>query len=276
MFSVNRKISCFFVVFALLLISAPVSSLPGGIGLDQTAGGGPLNVAKDGCTCHGSDPSNSVTVIVDEVPFAYVANEKYSLRLEVIGGPDKGTGNTGGFSMEVNYGSLGPAEGYEDLVQNWEDNISTLTHTEEGARVDDRAWLIEWTAPEENTGKVTFWLALNSVNGADQNLGDMWNRLTFHIPEITENTPEKLSGSFRTIFSGDGNVEPPAAEEGHIELHDMGAAFRAHWLGLLGFGAVILVIIFSGFMLRYGFSHSYTGRTNLLQLRYKHMKRGDQ
>ena len=71
-------------------------------------------------------------------------------------------------------------------------------------------------------------------------------------------------------------VEPPAADEGHVDLHDMGAKFRAHWLGLLGFGAVILVIIFSGFMLRYGFSHSYTGRTNLLQLRYKHMRRGDQ
>ena len=178
--------------------------------------------------------------------------------------------------MLVDQGSLGPAEGYENLVQNWEDNLSTLTHTEEGAMVDDRAWWVEWTAPEENSGKVTFWLALNSVNGADGNLGDMWNRLMFHIPESNENTPEKLSNSLRTIFSGDGNVEPPAADEGHIELHDMGASFRAHWLGLLGFGAVIIVIIFSGFMLRYGFSHSYTGRTNLLQLRYKHMKRGDQ
>mgnify|MGYP001486348977 FL=1 len=80
MLSVTRKIACIFLVFSLLLISSPVSSFPGGVGLDQTAGGGPENVAKDGCTCHGSDPSNSVTVIVDDVPFTYTANEKYTFR----------------------------------------------------------------------------------------------------------------------------------------------------------------------------------------------------
>ena len=276
MLSINRKLSCFFVVFVLLLISAPVSSLPGGIGLDQTAAGGPEDVAKDGCTCHGTAPSNSVTALIDDVPYSYQPGETYTLRLEVIGGPDKGTGNTGGFSMSVDGGTLGAAEGFENLVQNYEGNTSTLTHTKEGASAESRSWSITWNAPEQNTGKVTFWISLNSVNGADGNLGDMWNRLTVHIPESTEATPEKMLNSVRTMFSGDGAVEPPVADEGHVELHDMGAAFRAHWLGLLGFGAVIIVILFSGFMLRYGFSHSYTGRTNLLQLRYKHMRRGDQ
>ena len=276
MLSINRKLSCFFVVFVLLLISAPVSSLPGGVGLDQTALGGPEDVAKDGCTCHGTAPSNSVTALIDDVPYSYQPGKTYTLRLEVIGGPDKSTGNTGGFAMSVDGGTLDAAEGFESLVQNYEGNTSTLTHTEEGARSESRSWSIAWNAPEQNTGKVTFWISLNSVNGADGNLGDMWNRLTIHIPESTEATPEKMLNSVRTMFSGDGAVEPPAADEGLVELHDLGAEFRAHWLGLLGFGAVILVIIFSGFMLRYGFSHSYTGRTNLLQLRYKHMRRGDQ
>ena len=264
------------MVFALLFISTPVSSLPGGIGLDQTTSGGPEDVAKDGCTCHGTSPSNSVTALIDDVPYAYIPGEPYTLRLEVIGGPDKGSGNTGGFSMSVDAGTLNAAEGFETLVKNYEGDTLTLTHTEEGAKAENRAWTISWVAPEENTGKVTFWVSLNSVNGADANVGDMWNRITFHIPESSENTPEKITGSHRTIFSGDGTVEPPAAHEGHVALHDMGAAFRAHWLGLLGFGAVIVVILFSGFMLRFGFSHSYTGRTNLLQLRYKHMRRGDQ
>ena len=56
----------------------------------------------------------------------------------------------------------------------------------------------------------------------------------------------------------------------------MGAQFRAHWLGLLGFGAVIAVIVFCGLLLRYGFSTSYKGRSNLLRLRYKVNRRGDQ
>ena len=45
-------------------------------------------------------------------------------------------------------------------------------------------------------------------------------------PEGSEDTPENIINSIRTIFSGDGNVEPPAAEEGHIELHDMGASLE--------------------------------------------------
>jgi len=50
----------------------------------------------------------------------------------------------------------------------------------------------------------------------------------------------------------------------------------AHWLGLLGFVSVFLVIIFCGFFLRYGFSRHYEGRSNLLRLRIKHLRRGDQ
>ena len=45
--------------------------------------------------------------------------------------------------------------------------------------------------------------------------------------------------------------------------------------GLLGFGAVIGVVIFAGLLLRYGFSTSYKGRSNQLRLRYKLMRRGD-
>ena len=67
----------------------------------------------------------------------------------------------------------------------------------------------------------------------------MWNRVTFHIPESTEKTPAEILDSRRAIFSGDGAIEPPAADEGHVDLHDMGAKFRAHWLGLLGFESVV-------------------------------------
>ena len=84
------------------------------------------------------------------------------------------------------------------------------------------------------------------------------------------------SGSVRTIFAGNGDVAPPAADHGHVDLHHMGAPFRAHWLGLLGFGAVVAVIVFCGFFLRYGFSRHYEGRSNLIRLRMKHLRRGDQ
>ena len=68
----------------------------------------------------------------------------------------------------------------------------------------------------------------------------------------------------------------PAAGSGDVTLHHMWAPFRAHWLGLLGFGAVVAVILFCGFFLRYGFSRHYEGRSNLVRLRMKHLRRGDQ
>ena len=36
--------------------------------------------------------------------------ETYTMRLEVIGGPEKGSGNTGGFAMLTDAGILGAAE----------------------------------------------------------------------------------------------------------------------------------------------------------------------
>ena len=122
-----------------------------------------------------------------------------------------------------------------------------------------------------DSGTVTMWIVGNSVNGdgAPSNL-DRWNRLSASVGEGTDN------GQTRTVFSGNGEIEPPAPAEDHMDLHEMGAKLRAHWLGLLGFGAVILVILFCGFFLRYVFSRHYKGRSNLLRLRIKHLKRGDQ
>ena len=54
--------------------------------------------------------------------------------------------------------------------------------------------------PEQSTGKVTFWISLNSVNGADGNLGDMWNRLTFHIPEGSDDTRKTSSTALGPYF----------------------------------------------------------------------------
>ena len=115
------------------------------------------------------------------------------------------------------------------------------------------------------------WLAGNTVNG-DQipSVLDKWNRLTTTVDEGVDN------GRTRTVFSGNGEIEHPAPAEHGVDIHEMGAGLRAHWLGLLGFAAVIIVLLFCGLFLRYGFSRHYVGRSNLLRLRIKHLRRGDQ
>ena len=177
--------------------------------------------------------------------------------------------------MRVNIGALAAGTGSENLVKTAvEGDDMTLTHTAAGAGVSDRSWTISWTAPDAGAGDVVFRVTGNSVNG-DQGAtdDDRWNHLMFAIPE---GTAEGEDTRTRTIFVGDGELEAPQTAEHGLSLHDMGAPLRAHWLGLLGFLSVIIVIFFCGLMLRYGFSTSYKGRSNLLRLRYHTDRRGDQ
>ena len=171
----------------------------------------------------------------------------------------------------VSAGTLGAAEGFENLVQNWEADETRLTHTNSGSQTEDRTWGVLWTAPSSGEGLVTMWLVGNSVNG-DQipSALDKWNRLSVSVDEGADD------GKTRTVFSGNGEIEPPAPAEHGKEIHDMGAGMKAHWLGLLGFASVFIVILFCGLFLRYGFSRHYVGRSNLLRLRIKHLTRGDQ
>tara|TARA_B100002052_G_scaffold297992_1_gene330148 strand:+ start:1115 stop:1978 length:864 start_codon:yes stop_codon:yes gene_type:complete len=275
-----RRVIAICILVGILSISpSSVYAWPGGIGFDQDGKG---DVAISGCTCHNVDSSDSVTIILDEVPTTYTAGVTYEMMIQIIGGPEYHSGGTdysAGFSMRVSAGTLGAGEGSEDHVSAAPETLNgppsedtrSLSHTKSGGNLESRSWNIIWTAPETESGPVTIWLVGNSVNG-DGVPGpqDMWNRLSAVIIEGEDD------GNRRTVFSGDGNIEPPAPASGHTDLHHMGAKFRAHWLGLLGFFAVIIVIVFCGFFLRYGFSSHYKGRSNLLRLRIKHLRRGDQ
>ncbi len=253
----------------ILLAGGHAQAYPEGIGNDAD-GQGDVSIA--GCTCHAEAPDNAVTIILEGVPYHYLAGNSYHMKIQIIGGPEIDlSAATGGFAMRVSLGSLAGGEGFESKVQNWEGDVTALTHTSAGSKTEDRAWHIIWTAPQELSGTVTFTLAGNAVNGdgAPSEL-DRWNRLTISVGEGEDD------GRTRTVFSGNGEINPPAPVEEGVDLHHMGAKLRAHWLGLLGFGAVILVIVFCGLFLRYGFSRHYKGRSNLLRLRIKHLKRGDQ
>ena len=267
--SFSMRTTLLLGLVALLLLPSIATSYHTGIGGEQSNAGEAIDdVAKQGCLCHSGAADNSVQVILDKVPYAWNAGETYEFHLQLIGGPEGGT-YTAGFSMSVSVGELAGIN-----LQNWNDSSTTLTHTDASASQDDRSWLLTWTAPAAGEGSVNFWITGNSVSGEGQNgPDDKWNQLLFALPE---GDADSIAMGTRTLFAGDGNVSPPEPVSHGVDLHHMGAALRAHWLGLLGFSAVISVIIFSGILLRYGFSTSYTGRSNVLRLRYKLMRRGDQ
>jgi hypothetical protein len=271
----TSRIALLTLAGVLLLLPTLASSYHGGIGGAQSHQGstGQVDiddVAKSGCLCHNEVADNSVQVILDDVPFGWVAGETYTFHLQLIGGPPATGTYTAGFSMRVSLGTLAG-----DDVQNWELDEQSLTHTEASAANAERSWMVQWTAPAEaGAGSVNFWIVGNAVNG-DQIPGveDRWNQLNFALSEGDEAT---AAMGTRTLFAGDGNVSPPEPAHHGVDLHHMGAKLRAHWLGLLGFGAVLGVVAFAGLLLRYGFSTSYKGRSNQLRLRYKLMRRGDQ
>jgi hypothetical protein len=248
------------ILVSLMLLPGLSEAYPDGIGGEQSNAGETIDdVAKEGCLCHGGEASNSVMVILVDVPHSWTPGDAYTMRLEIIGGPDS---DKGGFSARVSAGELS-GDG-----QSWEEDSMSRTHSSSATRIFE----LIWTPPAEGTGTVDFWISANAVNGADGPVGDNWNQLVFNLVEVAEDDGRGT----RSLIAGSGTPEAPAADAGAVDLHSMGAPFRAHWLGLLGFGAVICVIIFCGFLLRYGFSTSYKGRSNVLRLRYKINRRGDQ
>ena len=274
----QSKLSIVMLGTLLLLLPGWTTALHSGVGgpqqfLDSDGNNVPIDdVSKEGADAMHPIPTTLSLWSWMMSPIDTSHDEIYQFRLQLIGGPDIGGAYSAGFAMSVSGGAL---QSTDANTQNWEGNASTLTHTEAGAATSDRSWVFLWTAPDENTGPVTFWIAGNSVNG-DQvpTDADRWNQLTL---TLQEGDAQVGTQGTRTVFAGDGNVQPPEPpEEEGVDLEHMGAELRAHWLGLLGFGAVIVVIIFAGLLLRYGFSNTYEGRSNLLRLRYKHMRRGDQ
>ena len=77
-------------------------------------------------------PDNSVTVILDE--YLITPRKLVRDRLPIDGGPEIGlNSHTGGFALTVTSGVLAASEASEDLVENWEGDESSLTHTDAGS-----------------------------------------------------------------------------------------------------------------------------------------------
>ena len=136
----ERKMASRQKTLVLILVSVFVAgsgeALHSGVG-GNANGQGEVSIA--GCTCHAEEPDNSVTVIIDGVPFHYAPDTSYEMKLQLIGGPEANLdSHTAGFAMRGSEGALDASEGFEAMVQNWEGDVATLTHTDAGSRTSDR------------------------------------------------------------------------------------------------------------------------------------------
>ncbi len=183
MFRLGR-LSVLCVVSALLSLGAlaPATSLPSGISGES----------EQGCTCHSSTPTASVSAQLSGIPTAYTPGTTYNLTIAISGGPTAGGTNAGGFDLSATGGTLQVPAGATDVqIKSGE-----ATHTTAGN--DNRTWKVQWVAPAK--GSVTLHLAVNAVNGdGSPSSADQWNTASVTTKPVGDD-------------SGDGEKPTPAFE----------------------------------------------------------------
>ena len=122
---------------------------------------GKTGASSNGCGCHGGG-ANQVTPSLGGLPAdGYEPTTSYALS---IGGSGTPSGTQGGFNLASTLGT------FSNPGTNAQLSAGEVTHSNSNAR----AWTVNWTSPTNDSGDVTFTLAVNFVNGNGFNTGDGW------------------------------------------------------------------------------------------------------
>tara|TARA_B100001094_G_scaffold331520_1_gene400135 strand:+ start:4013 stop:6550 length:2538 start_codon:yes stop_codon:yes gene_type:complete len=161
----NQKPLVAILVLLVLLGSSP---------LTQGNSSGVYNQSS-GCGCHSQSGTPAATVTMTGQPTQYTAGATSTLSISVSNGI---SGNNGGFSLEVDKGTLSSGIGFAVNVNSAQ---NSATHSITGS--SQRSWSVDWIAPSTGSGIATLSLAGLTANGANGNSGDRWATLSYQIPE---------------------------------------------------------------------------------------------
>ena len=132
------------------------------------------------------------SVSISGLPTNYDVNKLYQVTVSVSGGV---SGSSGGFSLEVDKGTL--STGFGLMLVNVNGQGNSATHSITGSSY--RSWSFEWTSPAAGSGIVTFEVAGMTTNGNGQNSGDRWVTDVVQIPEnVPVNNPPSASNALLT------------------------------------------------------------------------------
>lgn len=139
----------------------------------------------NGCTCHSSGISPTVSVDLTGLPVAYVPGLTYIINITVTGGPApyvNGNNAAGGFNIYADDGTFLVPGGSTAVKVNGPQ--TQATHTLSGN--DQRSWEVEWVAPGVGSGLVSFQCVGMAVDGdgvGNPDADDLWAYFTTQIPE---------------------------------------------------------------------------------------------
>jgi hypothetical protein len=119
---------------------------------------------KPGCTCHGSDPSPTVKVVISG-PDALTVDQEAQYIVTITGGPLL----AGGVDIAVSKGTLSPIGSDLKLLSG------ELTHSDpKKPSGNSIQFQFKYKAPSV-PGNQTIFASGNSANFNDKKTGDMWN-----------------------------------------------------------------------------------------------------
>ena len=173
--SQRRAIVAIMMVSLMLLVPA-IQGYEGGV-----------HNQASGCNCHSQSGTSPASVSISGLPISYDVNKLYQVTVSVSGGV---SGSSGGFSLEVDKGTL--STGFGLMLVNINSQGNSATHSITGSSY--RSWSFEWTSPAAGAGNVNFEVAGMTTNGNSQNSGDRWVTDVVQVPEnVPVNNPPSAS-----------------------------------------------------------------------------------
>lgn len=172
--------------FASILLLQSYSGGPAANGARAT--GAPGDGSTTCVSCHGSGAFGTVSIdftFVDangNEQTEYVPDSTYDITVSV----NHSMGNPAGFGFQMicldaddnNY------DGWENPSGNAQlSTLSSRNYVEHDGMSTTNEFTVEWTAPSENTGDVTFYIGGNAVNNANGSGGDGADTDKFEIKE---------------------------------------------------------------------------------------------
>ena len=173
----NRKSLAMILVLLVLLGTSPLT-------LGKSSG---IYDQSVGCTCHSQSGTPVANVSLTGQPAQYTAGITSTLTVTVSNGI---TGSSGGFSLEVDKGTLSTGSGTGVKVNAAQDSA---THSSTGN--SQRSWSVDWTAPVTGAGIATLSVAGLTGNNGNGNTGDRWDTASYQISEagIVSNSAPSVS-----------------------------------------------------------------------------------
>lgn len=169
------------IIIAVLVLSSSVflfesiSAFSGGIT------GRTKKSSSPGCTCHGSTPTTSVSVIISG-PASVKAGDTATYNLKLFGGPLV----AGGCDIAAQTGTLQTSY----LETQLQLLSGELTHTSPKLSVggDTIRWSFKYKAPNAPNTKDSIYANGNSVNNTGGSSGDAWNYANNFVINIIPST----------------------------------------------------------------------------------------